>query len=64
MPLTPKSSFALLFTIGSVVQKLVLAYFHFWPLQLPVAPLISLGSGMQPAGSPEPAEKAVDPSAT
>jgi len=53
MPLTPKSSFALLFTIGSVVQKLVLAYFHFWPLQLPAAPLISLGSGMQPAGSPE-----------
>src|SRR5437016_3697116 len=38
---------------GSVVQKFVLAYFHFSPLQLPAAPLISLGSGMQPSGSPE-----------
>src|SRR5439155_17849840 len=53
MPLTPKSSFALPFTSESVVQKFVLAFFHLSPLQLPAAPLISLGSGMQPAGSPE-----------
>src|SRR5437870_11589483 len=53
IPLTPRSSFGLAFTTGSVVQKFVLAYFHFSPLQLPAAPLISLGSGMQPSGSPE-----------
>src|SRR5712692_2995323 len=53
MPLLPLSSFALPVTTGSVVQKFVLAYFHFWPLQLPAAPLISFGSAMQPAGSPE-----------
>jgi len=45
IPLTPFSSLALAFTTGSVVQKFVLAYFHFSPLQLPAAPLISLGSG-------------------
>src|ERR1700752_3764248 len=33
IPVTPKSSFGLRFTIGSVEQKLVLAYFHFSPLQ-------------------------------
>ena len=37
IPLTPKSSFALAFTTGSVVQKFVLAYFHFSPLQAPQA---------------------------
>src|SRR5438876_5711926 len=53
IPLTPRSSFGLPSTAGSVVQKLVLAYFHFSPLQLPAPPLISLGSGMQPSGRPE-----------
>src|SRR6185503_15835116 len=50
MPVTPKSSLALRFTIGSVEQKLVLAYFHLLPLQLPAAPVISFGSGMQRGG--------------
>src|SRR5439155_23618991 len=49
MPLTPKSSFGLPSTVGSVVHTLVLANFHISPLQ----PLISLGSGMQPGGLPE-----------
>src|SRR5881628_1156369 len=53
IPLTPRSSFGLAFTAGSVVQKFVLAYFHFSPLQLPAPPLISFGSGMQPSGRPE-----------
>src|SRR3989442_648793 len=53
IPLTPLSSFELDSTTGSVVQTFVLAYFHFSPLQVPAAPLISLGSGMQPSGSPE-----------
>src|SRR3989442_5504206 len=53
MPLTPKSSFALALTAGSIVQKFVLAYFHFSPLQLPAPPLISLASGMHPSGMPD-----------
>src|SRR5207237_6828206 len=53
IPLTPFSSFALPRTTGSVVQKFVLAYFHFSPLQPPAAPLISFASGMQPSGMPE-----------
>src|SRR6185503_3219078 len=53
IPVTPKSSLALRFTSGSVLQKLVLAYFHFSPLQLPAAPLISFGNGMQPRGRPD-----------
>src|SRR5207244_9805977 len=53
IPLTPRTSFALPFTAGSVVQKFVLAYFHFSPLQLPAPPLISFGSGIQPTGRPE-----------
>src|SRR5439155_27325204 len=57
MPLTPLSSLALAFTTGSVVQKFVLAYFHFSPLQLPAAPLISLGSGMHPSGMPEVSQR-------
>jgi hypothetical protein len=36
-----------------VVQKLVLAYFHFSPLHAPGAPVISFGSAMHPAGRPE-----------
>src|SRR5207249_12254511 len=51
--LTPKSSFGLLSTAGSVVHTLVLAYFHISPLQ----PLISLGSGMQPGGLPEESQR-------
>src|SRR6185295_11170366 len=53
MPVTPMSSFGLAFTSRSVEQKLVLAYFHFSPLQEPAAPFNSFGSGMQPRGSPE-----------
>src|SRR5207245_3494887 len=53
IPLTPWTSFALPVTAGSVVQKFVLAYFHFSPLQLPAPPLISFGSGIQPTGRPE-----------
>ena len=57
IPLTPFSSLALAFTAGSVVQKFVLAYFHFSPLQLPAPPLISLGSGMHPSGMPEVSQR-------
>ncbi len=57
MPVTPKSSLALRFTNGSVLQKLVLAYFHFSPLQLPAAPLISLASGMHPSGRPDESQR-------
>src|SRR5207253_1794205 len=53
IPLTPWSSFVLPVTAGSVVQKFVLAYFHFSPLQLPALPLISFASGMHPSGMPE-----------
>ena len=53
MPLTPKSSFGLFSTVGSVVHTLVLANFHISPLQ----PLISLGSGMQPGGLPEESQR-------
>src|SRR5213593_1611715 len=53
IPLTPRSSFPLPVTAGSVVQKFVLAYFHFSPLQLPALPLISFASGMHPSGLPE-----------
>src|SRR5688572_16385797 len=57
MPLTPKSSFALRLISGSVVQKFVLAYFHLLSLQLPAAPVISFGSGMQPSGLPEVSQR-------
>src|SRR6185369_15877881 len=50
MPVTPKSSLALEFTLASVEQKFVLAYFHFSPLHAPGIPLISFGSAMQPGG--------------
>src|SRR6266478_2330930 len=50
IPVTPKSSLALLFTLASVLQKFVLAYFHFSPLHAPGMPLISFGSAMQPGG--------------
>src|ERR1041384_388228 len=53
IPVTPKSSFALALTVASVLQKFVLAYFHFSPLQAPGPPLISFASGMQPGGFPE-----------
>ena len=57
MPLTPRSSFGLPSTVGSVVQKLVLANFHLLPLQLPADPLISFASGMQPTGMPEESQR-------
>src|SRR6266478_2747243 len=50
MPVTPKSSLELLLTLASVLQKFVLAYFHFSPLHAPGMPLISFGSAMQPGG--------------
>src|SRR5258705_2952527 len=53
IPVTPKSSFGLALTTGSVEQNLVLAYFHLLPLQLPAAPLSSLGSGMHEGGFAE-----------
>src|SRR5881296_4671340 len=53
IPLTPWSSFVLPVTAGSVVQKFVLAYFHFLPLQLPALPLISFASGMHSSALPE-----------
>src|SRR5439155_12002539 len=49
-PVTPKSSLALELTLASVLQKFVLAYFHFSPLNAPGMPLISFGSAMQPGG--------------
>src|SRR5438067_1740758 len=49
MPLTPFSSLALALTSGSLVQALVLAFFHMSPLH----PLISFASGTQPSGIPE-----------
>src|SRR2546427_9733552 len=52
MPLTPFSSLALAFTAGSVGQKVVLADFHFSPLQLPAPPPLSLGRGVDPGGIP------------
>src|SRR5690242_6879020 len=50
MPVTPRSSFVLELTTGSVLQKFVLAYFHLLPLQVPGSPLISFASGTQFAG--------------
>src|SRR5947207_9043343 len=46
MPLTPKSSFGLFITVGSVVHTLVLANIHISPLQ----PLISLFGGSEQGG--------------
>src|SRR4051795_12365279 len=57
MPLTPFSSCGLASTTGSVVQKLVLAYFHLVPLHAPAPPESSFGSGMHPTGSPEVSQR-------
>src|SRR6185369_16069808 len=57
MPVTPKSSFGLAFTLASVEQKFVLAYFHFSPLHAPGMPLISFGSAMHPGGFPDESQR-------
>src|SRR6267142_771835 len=57
IPVTPKSSCELAFTVASVLQKLVLAYFHLSPLQAPGAPLISFASGMHPGGLPDESQR-------